>query len=133
MPDSCEQAACRTKGAGVDVAQWFEPTEEQVRVWRAWAGRQPEEARAVLGIIEPWGLYVQPSSGMILTLHGLKLEIEGFSLFVNLIGHVEHEFLNPYYGARVADPGSLKPYEPETAEELAVLAHRASGGATQAH
>lgn len=111
------------------MARWFEPTEEQVAGWKRWTASRPEAARAVLACIEPWELYLQPSTGLILTFHGLKTEAaeNTFTVFTNIIGHIEHEFSSPYFGAPVADPGELEPYEPASPEEMMVLAHRASG------
>ncbi|AMB47851.1 hypothetical protein Y590_23105 [Methylobacterium sp. AMS5] len=121
-------AARRTEMA---MARWFEPTEEQAAAWSGWVARQHEAAQSLLGDIAPWELYWQPSTGLIVTFRGLKTEAhETFTVFVNLIGHVQHDFSSPYYGAPVADPSEIKAYEPISRDELIVLAYRASGDPT---
>ena len=69
------------------MANWYEPTDEQLATYAEWLDERPPHVREVAERFPPWKLFRMESSGHRVTVHSFDERIDGtVTLKVNVTG-----------------------------------------------
>lgn len=99
------------------MANWFEPTEENLASFKEWIATRPEHIRPVVARFPPWGLFKMRDTGQRVTVYCVSEHKDGgISLVVDVTG--QFNFLLMERRVFGIDPDNLEPCDLPKKDEL---------------